>query len=135
MPESQNSPTSFKTIRIIRQHPATNTCGQACVAMVCGITLEEACMLTRTKGKTTTAHLKRALHAMGVEHDERRTLGHPPKDTTALLYWRSNVLTSRTHWTVWHKNKHYDPLCGVFRKTPEWLRLNARVTSHLRVYL
>jgi hypothetical protein len=52
-----------------------------------------------------------------------------PKEGTALLFWRS---TEGAHWTVWHKNKHYDPAAGVFRKVPNHLS-EARVTSHLPI--
>jgi len=116
-------------MKLIRQ-PDKKTCGQASVATICGITLEEACMLARTKGKTNTAQLKRVLVAMGVPHDQLRTRGFPRDDATALLYWKS---PNGDHWTVWHNRKYYDPISGVFRKPPRWLA-DARVTSYLRVY-
>lgn len=117
-------------MKLVRQ-PDKKTCGQASVATICGITLEEACMLARTKGKTNTAQLKRVLAAMSVSHDARRTRGFPPDDATALLFWSSTDW--KFHWTVWHKKKYYDPMAGVFRKPPRWLA-DARVTSYLRVY-
>jgi len=118
-------------MKLVRQ-PDKTTCGQASVATICGITLEEACTLAGTKGKTSTKQLKRILRAMSVNHDDRRTRGFPPDDVTALLYWRSTDW--RSHWMVWHKKKYYDPIAGVFRDPPRWLA-DARVTSYLRVYL
>ena len=117
-------------MKLVRQ-PDKKQCGQACVAMVCGITLDEASMLARTKGKTQTKHLKRVLHAKGVKHGERRLPGMP-KEGSALLYWKSE--TGYYHWTVWHKKKHYDPLAGVFRNIPNYLS-EARVLSHLPITL
>jgi len=117
-------------MKLVRQPQGSDLCGQACVATICGITLDEACMLARTHGKTDTKHLKRVLHASSVPHDERRTRGFPPKGQTALLFWKSE---NGCHWMVWHKNKYYDPAAGVFRKTPKHAK-NARVTSYLRVY-
>ena len=115
-------------MKLVRQHH--NTCGQASVATICGITLEEACMFALTKGKTKTWQLKRVLRAKSIDHDDRRTLGFPPDDATALLYWKS---PNGDHWNVWHNWKYYDPMSGVFRKRPRWLA-DARVTSYLRVY-
>lgn len=115
-------------MKLIRQPVGTNQCGQACVATVCGITLDEAIMLSRTKGRTKTKHLKQALHAQSVKHGERRLPGMP-KEGSALLYWTSD---KGCHWTVWHKKKHYDPIAGVFRKIPNHLS-EARVISHLPI--
>lgn len=112
-------------MKFVKQPAESNLCGQACVAMVCGVTLEEAIMLVRTKGATTTKHLKRALHAMSIKHGEKRVRGFP-KEGSALLFFRSD---EGNHWVVWHKKKYYDPTAGVFRKVPIHLS-NARVTSH-----
>lgn len=101
---------------------------------MCGITLDEACMLTRTREGTATKHIKRAFAAMSIEHDEKRTRGFPPPppdDYTALLYWKSET---GAPWMVWHRKKYYDPAAGVFRKVPKHAEF-ARVTSYLRITL
>jgi len=115
-------------MKLVRQPEGSNLCGQACVATICNISLEDAIILVRTKGKTKTKHLKCALHEMNIKHGERRFPGMP-KEGSALLYWQSD---SGAHWTVWHRKKHYDPSAGVFRKVPKHLR-EARVTSHLPI--
>lgn len=45
-------------MNLIRQPVGTNLCGQACVATVCNITLDEAIVLVQTRGGTKTKHLK-----------------------------------------------------------------------------
>lgn len=119
-------------MKYIRQPEGSNLCGQTCCAMLCDITIDEACMLARTKGQTNTKKLKRILHAMSMEHDAKRTRGEPSRDETALLYFQSKD-RKRAHWVVWHKRKYYDPIAGVFRKRPNHLQ-DADLTSHLKVY-
>lgn len=118
-------------MKLVRQPAGSDLCGQACIATLCNITLDEACMLVRTKGATRTKHLKRALRAMSVDHDERRKRGPLPQ--TALLYFQSKD-RSAAHWVVWHKGKYYDPAAGVFRKLPRHLE-DADLTSHLAIRL
>lgn len=118
-------------MQFIRQPEDTNLCGQACVAMLCEITLEEAVMLVRTRGATRTCDLKRAIRAMGLDTAERRKRGMPDKSQTALLYFQSKE-RDKAHWVLWRKGKYYDPSAGVFRKLPNHLR-EADMTSHLRI--
>ena len=119
-------------MQLVRQPTGSNLCGQACVATLCGITLDEAIALVRKHGQTRTIHLKRALHAMSVKHDDRRTRGAPQDNETALLYFQSKD-RSAAHWVLWHKRKYYDPIAGVHRKLPNHLQ-DADLTSHLKVY-
>ena len=115
-------------MKLVRQPTDSKLCGQACVATICNISLEEAIMLVRKQGATRTRDLKRCLHAMGVPHGSRRIRGMP-KEGSALLFWTGDT---GCHWTVWHNQKHYDPAAGVFRKTPKHLEC-AKVTSHLPI--
>ena len=119
-------------MRLVRQAPGSNHCGQACIATLGQLTLEAAIELVGTRGKTATRHLKAALGKLGIKCGDRRVRGMPDKDETALLFWKDGG--TKGHWTVWHKGKYYDPLAGVFRKVPRWLE-NSRVTSHLKVEL
>lgn len=120
-------------VTIIRQPEDSNVCGQACCAMLCNISLDEACMLARTHGQTTTKILKRILHAMNVMHDDRRTLGAPEPGETALLFFRSKD-RKQAHWVLYFKKKYYDPNAGAFKKIPRYLTEKADLTSHLKVY-
>ena len=116
-------------MKLVRQPKESSLCGQACIATVCGVTLEEAIMLTRKRGGTRTLHLKRALHAMSIPHGNRRVRGFP-KEGSAILWFQHS--DGDAHWVVWHNNKYYDPAAGVFRNVPKHLH-EARVTSHLPI--
>lgn len=120
-------------MKLVRQPKGSNLCGQACVATLCGITLDEATILVRKTGQTQTKHLKRALREMSVKHDDKRTQGAPSDDETALLFFQSKDREA-VHWVVWHKKKYYDPIAGVHRKLPSHLQ-DSDLTSHLKVYL
>ncbi len=119
-------------MKLVRQPKGSKLCGQACIATVCNITLEEAIELVGTKGRTNTKQLKAALGAKGIKHGDRRIRGFPLG--SALLFWKSHSIPSRNHWTVWYNEKYYDPVAGVFRRVPNHLR-ESRVTSYLRLYL
>jgi len=119
-------------MNLVRQPKGSNLCGQACVATLCEITLDEAIMLTRKRGKTRTCDLKQALRAMGMSTAERRKVGMPDRHETALLFFKSKD-GKWCHWVLWHKGKYYDPQAGVFRKLPRYLE-DADMASHLRVY-
>ncbi|MHC4702439.1 MAG: hypothetical protein ACYTFQ_17890 [Planctomycetota bacterium] len=54
-------------LQFVRQPEGSNQCGQACVATICGITLDESLMIFRCKGCTTTKRVVTALRQMGVE--------------------------------------------------------------------
>lgn len=119
-------------MKLVRQPADSHLCGQACCATLCDITLDEAVMLARKNGATRTVHLKRVLHGMSMEHDDKRTRGWPAKEETALLFFQSKD-RKRAHWVLYHKKKYYDPNAGVFRKLPNYLE-DADMTSHLKVY-
>jgi len=117
-------------MKLVRQPPCSNLCGQACIATVLNITLDESIELMGTKGKTDTRQLKDALDAHGVEHGDRRIRGFPTSGS-AILWFTSDF---GKHWVVWHNKKYYDPIAGVHRKLPNHLE-TARVTSHLPVII
>jgi hypothetical protein len=116
-------------MRYVKQPMGSNVCGQACVAMLADITLDEAIVATGRRGKTRTKDIKAGLTVCGILHGTRRIRGMAPKGVKAMLFWTGD---KGCHWTVWHKNKHYDPVAGVYRKVPRWLE-GSRVTSYLPI--
>ena len=105
-------------------------CGQACVATICDITLEEACMVMRTKGKTRTKQLKQALWQMGIKTADRLKRGWPWEGLAILKFVHPD---GKSHWVVWEDRKFYDPVGYIGVKRPKYLG-NSRVTSYLRVW-
>lgn len=119
-------------MKLVRQPFASSQCGQACLATICGITLEEALMIFRSKGATRTKQLIQALSQMGITCGDKLKRGFPPKGESAILKFTHP--SGRSHWVIWYKRKYYDPVAGVFRKVPQWLE-ESRVTSHLKLTL
>ncbi|GAG32918.1 unnamed protein product, partial [marine sediment metagenome] len=116
----------------VKQPEDSNLCGQACVATLAGVGLEESIRVFGTRGKTTTRQIRQALLHLEVDCGERLVRGFP--DGPAILKW--TWPNGHSHWCVWMNNKYYDPCAGVHRKPPKYLtRANARVTSHLELYL
>ena len=61
-----------KDIHLVKQ-PTTETCGQACIAMITGMPIEEVIRAMRTSGPTSIGQLIEILDRYGVKHAERNT--------------------------------------------------------------
>ncbi len=116
-------------MKLVKQPIGSSQCGPACIATICGISLGESLAIFRSKGATRTKQLVQVLRQMGITCGDKLTRGFP-KECSAILKFKHP--SGKSHWVVWYKNKYYDPVAGVFRKVPKWLK-KSRVTSHLRV--
>ena len=100
-------------------------CGAACVAMIAGVTYDEARARLPahcdTRG-TTSEELRAALLTSGIETEERRPIGsadHTSFDFDAVL--RGKLDKKHEHWAVWEAKRvrvldPYKP-GGAFRCT------------------
>ena len=59
-------------MKLIMQ-PTSETCGQACIAMIAGKTVEEVIKDMKTSGPTSIGQLIEALDFYGIKHAERNT--------------------------------------------------------------
>lgn len=118
-------------MKLVKQPKGSSLCGQACVAMLAGVSLEESTETFRTKGCTRYKALIQALRQLGVESAEKWKMGHPTGD--AIIRFTNQELGC-SHWVVFFKGKYYDPAGGVYRKLPKCLR-KAKATSYLSVDL
>ncbi len=116
-------------MKLVRQPPGSELCGQACVATLGGLSLGNVCLMMKTMGETKTKIIRDTLRRLGFTVADRRKRGFPPDDVTALLFWKGE---ESCHWMVWHRKKYYDPIAGVFRKPPRHTE-GSRVTSYLEV--
>lgn len=89
---------------LVRQRGAT-TCGQACVAMLLGISLDDAIKRIGHDGTTEDIEL---LFAVGSELPFVE--GPPAADVVALQKHR-DPNGGREHWTLSWKGKTLDPAC------------------------
>jgi hypothetical protein len=99
-------------INHIFQPPGSSLCGQTCVAMIAGITLDDSIeAFGGKKGGTRTKDVVAALQKLGIN------CGDPP-----LTRFNGDCFTSDTcivklrfeesnhsHWTLWHEGRYYDP--------------------------
>jgi len=115
-------------MKLVKQPVGSSQCGQACVATICGFTLEKSLMIFCRRGQTRTKHVVAALRQTGVTCGDKLTRGFPGEGSAILKFTHPS---GGSHWVVWYKNKYYDPLAGVFRKVPRWLE-KSRVTSYLK---
>lgn len=96
-------------MQLIKQ-PTSTTCGQCCVAMLLGVSLEEAIIRVGHMGITSDDDLIRSLESFN-DFD----LGYPPKNIIALVKHREpytdDAKVLREHWTVSYYGKTLDPAC------------------------
>ena len=99
-------------MKLIRQPKDNNSlCGQACVAMVAGVSLEKSVKTFGSRGCTTTGQVVIALRKLGVKaplvRAKRVTKARPaPQFCIAKMRFKGRRMG---HWVVIWKGKIYDP--------------------------
>lgn len=111
--------------------PTGATCGQACVAMLANISVEEAINKMGTDSSTDPIHIINGLKACGIKCDDdfvkitNENPSYPP--VCVLLVWFSTY----GHWVVHYHGKFYDPEFGLLDECVS----HGRIGSYLSVYL
>ncbi len=128
-------------MKLINQPEPSNSCGQACVAMVANITLDESIKLFKSKGCTGTKQVAEVLNKLGFECKNiltRITKGFIlPNDGIYLfkLTWNDK---KRSHWAIWNgkENCWYDP-ARKFRLYKDFWKIHKETmypTSYLQIF-
>jgi len=97
--------------------PTDLQCGQAVIAMLCGVTVDEVIDITGTYRETDLKQMFSALQHYGIEFDRIRKVAKEKSDlpTIALL----SLETPRCwHWSLYYKGVFYDPEHGVLEDFP-----------------
>ena len=116
-------------INLIKQPEGSNLCGQACVAMIAGISLEESIKLFKSRGKTRTKQLYYALKERGISCSNKAIRiknYNKPKLCIVIIHYSD---CKNTHWCVWHNNKYYNPAYGIRKKS----NVFERETSFIKI--
>lgn len=117
----------IESINYVKE-PNPSACGQACIAMIAGVGIEEVFKVMKTKGPTTIGQLLEALdhYQIGYSTNKRISKKNPkPSDISILTVQMPNY----SHWVLYFKGKYYDPEFGVLGEChPE-----GRITSFLEI--
>lgn len=111
--------------------PTFETCGQACIAMITGKSIEQVIKDMKTNGPTSIGQLIEILDYYGIKHAERNTRiskKHPTPHEYSLLTVHTNE--GYTHWALLFENKYYDPEFGII----EGEYTHGKITSFLAIY-
>lgn len=110
--------------------PTITTCGQACVAMLGNVSIEEAIEKMGTDSSTERYHIIKGLKACGVKcgnefiEVSEENPSYPP--VCVLLIW----FPTYGHWVVHYHGKFYDPEFGLLDECVT----NARIGEYLEVF-
>mgnify|MGYP003132488658 CR=1 FL=1 len=107
-------------IELVEQPRSSNLCGQACVAMLAGVTLDEAIKVVGTRGKTTSLQLGRGLAELGhILCGCVLIRGNPEKiESSEPILVRTHYFSrytgkELTHWVVVHREFMFCPTVGL----------------------
>jgi hypothetical protein len=132
--EVESNEKSTETYRKIDRisyvsEPTNLMCGQACVAMLTGINIEEVAKVMGTRGSTTIGQIIDALDYYKIRHSEkniRLSKRNPHYSEISIL---TVHMPTYTHWLLYYKGKFYDPEFGVLDEChPE-----GEITSFLEI--
>ncbi len=119
----------MKKINYIKQ-PTEYLCGQACVAMLADVTVEEVVSVMKNEKGTGKKDIEKALNYYGISQAKTMTKA----DNTSVLpkvCILKVLLPKYGHWILYYDGKYYDPEFGVM----EELNQKARIQSYLEIFL
>lgn len=111
--------------------PTSETCGQACIAMITGNPIEKVIEDMKTSGPTSIGQLIEILDHYGVRHAERNTRiskKNPVPYEYSILTVHTNA--GYTHWALLYDHKYYDPEFGIIEDEYP----HGKITSFLAIY-
>ncbi len=111
--------------------PTSETCGQACIAMITIKDIEEVIKDMKTNRSTSIGQLIEILDFYGVKHAEKNTRiskKNPVPYEYSILTVHTNA--GYTHWTLLYDNKYYDPEFGLIDGEYTY----GKITSFLGIY-
>jgi hypothetical protein len=123
------------TPNLIIAPEGSNCCGQACIAMAAGVSLDRAFEATGKRGGTHTKHVVAALHVLGVKTDAR---ARRMSKTKPVLPQRClvSICTKKVkgeyklgHWMLHWDGKMYDPRGTWPEGYDGWT-----ITSYVEIY-
>lgn len=120
---------TMKKINYIKQ-PTDYLCGQACVAMLAGVTVEEVVSVMKNDKGTGKKDIEKALNHYGIKQAKTMTKA----DNTSVLprvCILKVLLPKYGHWILYYDGKYYDSEFGEM----EELYKKARIQSYLEIFI
>ena len=135
---SNISPSPYSTENPIRKidsiayikEPTGYLCGQSCIAMLAGVSVDEVIDVMETDKGTSGAEVGYALKYYGIAHAKSRAAyeqGTPLPECCLL----GIKLPKYGHWSLYFKGKYYDPEFGVMDCLPQ----NAVLRNYWEIYI
>lgn len=108
---------------LVTQPPGSKQCGQACLATILGLSVDQVAAEMGKTGPTHTRDLARFLAPRGLSlgPDVRVASAGPPDLAILKQNYRLNG-REWAHWVVWSEGMVLDPDFGVYRSKWEDLR-------------
>ncbi len=113
-----------------KKQPTDYLCGQACVAMLADVTVEEVVSVMENDKGTGKKDIEKALNYYGIRQAKTMTKA----DRTSVLPKAcilKVLLPKYGHWVLYYDGKYYDPEFGV----TEELYPKARIQSYLEIFV
>ena len=119
----------MRKIRYIHQ-PTEYLCGQACVAMIADVSVDEVIRVMDNDRATGKKDIEKALEYFGIA--QAKTMTKADKSTPLPPVCILKVLLPRySHWVLYCHGKYYDPEFGL---TDE-LYCRAKIQSYLELFV
>lgn len=109
--------------------PNNLMCGQACIAMLADVDIEDVTKVMGTRGSTSIGQIVEALDHYNIRHGEkniRLSKKNPHYSEISIL---TVHMPKYTHWVLYYKGKFYDPEFGVL----DQCYAKGKITSFLKI--
>lgn len=119
----------MKEINYIKQ-PTDYLCGQACVAMLAGVTVEEVIAVMQNDKGTGKKDIERALNHYGIKQAKTMTKADNASVLPKVCILKV-LLPKYAHWLLFYDGKYYDPEFGL----TDALYPKARIQFYLEIFI
>lgn len=105
-------------MELVTQPRGSTLCGQACVAMVAGVSLQTSCKAFGHQCATTLFAVRRSLKKLGfVSAEKCQAFAKNPArlpTTCLLMLTYAQAFGGLGHWVVFHEGQVYDPAGAIY---------------------
>ena len=121
-PYSLDNPVRKITDISYIKEPTGYLCGQSCIAMLAGVTVDEIIDVIKTNKGTSKQDLKKALNYYGIQYAPTSTrfdenIALPDLCVLRMMVNKSNG-EEYGHWGLYYNGIYYDPEFGVLNECP-----------------